>query len=128
MIDCNYILPLKEAIKVNMQDFNYAFVMPKANEDLYEFFKKKEKLNEDVILEIMHNLLMALNYIHGIGIIHRNVKLENILFINDQYELSNFVLSDFCLATSGFSNNIDQVGSLPYMAPEMHEHKICMIL
>ncbi len=75
--------------------------------------------DEDRILEVLRSLLSALEYAHARGIVHRDVKAENVLFDNADRPL----LTDFGIAlskrdqtritTAGLA-----VGSGGYMAPE----------
>jgi len=75
--------------------------------------------DEDRIVEVLHSLLSALEYAHARGIVHRDVKAENVLFDNADRPL----LADFGIAlskrdqtritTAGLA-----VGSGGYMAPE----------
>lgn len=38
--------------------------------------------SEKIIRAILEQLLSALNYIHSFGIVHRDLKLENLVFLN----------------------------------------------
>jgi serine/threonine-protein kinase PpkA len=75
--------------------------------------------DEERVLEVLRSLLSALEYAHARGIVHRDVKAENVLFDNADRPL----LTDFGIAlskrdqtritTAGLA-----VGSGGYMAPE----------
>ena len=77
----------------------------------------------------------AVNHLHGLGIIHRDIKLENVMLKNDGHVvLGNFGLALRLGVPSLLSPNHDGpfrvdktmslkargiVGTLPYLAPEM---------
>lgn len=75
--------------------------------------------DEDRAVEVLRSLLSALEYAHARGIVHRDVKAENVLFDNADRPL----LTDFGIALSKRdSTRITTaglaVGSGGYMAPE----------
>ena len=75
--------------------------------------------DENRVVEVLRSLLSALEYAHARGIVHRDVKAENVLFDNADRPL----LTDFGIALSKRdSSRITTaglaVGSGGYMAPE----------
>jgi hypothetical protein len=80
------------------------------------------------VLEITGQLGSALDYIHGQGIVHRDVKADNILLahINGAGPLC-VKLADFgmaaVLATGAGSNLLSKGGTPPYFAPERGKDK-----
>lgn len=75
--------------------------------------------NELRIIAILRSLLSALGYAHTRGIVHRDVKAENVLFDNADRP----VLADFGIAlpfrnSARITNVGFAVGSAAYMAPE----------
>ncbi|CAD8137365.1 unnamed protein product [Paramecium octaurelia] len=89
-------------------------------DQLYGLFKMKRSFSAQQIHSIMKGLLEGLNYIHSMGIMHRDLKLENILFKEpDNYD--SVVIADFGLATK-----VDQkpflytkCGTPGFVAPEV---------
>ena len=88
---------------------------------LKKFFTKRiahhKPLTEEEVRIIMKNILEGVSYIHKKSILHRDLKLENIL-INDYKDLSSIKIVDFGLGTK-FDLSSEDCGTLLYMAPEI---------
>ena len=110
---CKYI-DFKETLN------NYYLVMEYINggnlQDCLEKYEKKFKkyFPEEIIQYLMRQIISAFIYIHGKKIMHRDIKLENIMvnFNNDNDKENLNLLRatvkiiDFGTATKGFANSI----------------------
>jgi serine/threonine protein kinase len=47
--------------------------------ELYKVFKSQKRLSEDVVKFYAAQIVMAVGYLHSKSIMHRDLKLENIL-------------------------------------------------
>jgi serine/threonine protein kinase len=85
---------------------------------LKELLEKETNLNPAVSLEIIRQLLLALEYAHKNGVVHRDIKPGNIML--DVHGMVR--LTDFGLAHLGEDTSMTQQGSMlgtpAYMAPE----------
>lgn len=85
------------------------------NGSLEQLVRSKTSFNPDTVF---HHMLQALDYLATQGLIHRDVKPENILYILEQDNKHLFQLGDF-----GFSNYANMAttfaGTPKFMAPEM---------
>ena len=82
-------------------------------------FQTADGVDEARVVETLRALLSALEYAHGRGVVHRDVKAENVLFDDNERPL----LADFGIALRrGFGPRVTAaglaVGSTAYMAPE----------
>ena len=79
--------------------------------------KKMGPYEETTIATILFYTLHGLDYLHKRGMIHRDVKVENIMLDG----AGHVKLIDFGLACElrGFEEPVSPTGSLIYMAPEM---------
>lgn len=61
-------------------DMRLYFVMPFIQGgELYKILKAEKKFKEDTVIFYGMQLIMAIDYLHNKNIIHRDLKLENIM-------------------------------------------------
>ena len=89
--------------------------------NLYSFVKKRRKLTEKTAKFLFWQIIQGIKYMHSVGIVHRDIKLENILI-----DLNNNVkICDFGIGKILPNNNIkeytlhEQCGTPMYIAPEI---------
>ena len=91
--------------------------------ELYKRLKKIKRYQERDAALLTHNLLRSLKYMHDQNIIHRDLKLENVL-LKEKQNHYKIKLADFGLST--FSTNIElfkHCGTPGYIAPEVLQDK-----
>ena len=88
--------------------------------DLFSFIEDNDyNLPESVACQIIHQLVMAVQFIHSIGIIHRDLKPENILMTDNnppEIRLLDFGLSKMIGPTEKCT---EPYGTLSFVAPEV---------
>ena len=96
-----------------------------AGADLFDYMQSKDfNMGEDRVREITYQLALGLQYLHKYGIVHRDLKLENVM-MTDTSNFSNPKLVDFGLAKMIGPNEKaeEPFGTLGYVAPEILEKK-----
>lgn len=85
-------------------------------------------VSESTLWRFLHDVASGLAYLHDMGIIHHDIKPDNILVDPD----GNFLITDFGISVKFRStlrrNSTRRIetgsrGSMPYMAPEMFDEK-----
>ena len=97
------------------------FVMPyEEGESLRDRMRREVQLPIDDALRIIYCLADALSYAHGQGVIHRDVKPENVILQADQALITDFGIAKFVKPPDADTLTSDQtaVGTLAYMSPE----------
>ena len=89
--------------------------------ELYKIFKSKKRLSEEVVRFYAAQICMAVGYLHSKSIMHRDLKLENILVGEDGY----LKIIDYGLAKLLNGTQLAKTfcGTPEYLAPEMVENK-----
>jgi calcium-dependent protein kinase len=100
-------------------------VMELLQEDLYTYLEKRKfKQSEARACSIIHSLACAIYYFHSYGVVHRDLKLDNIMMI-DETEDSDVKVVDFGLSKiiCPGETSTEPYGTLGYAAPEVLERK-----
>ena len=98
-----------------------------AGGDLLQFIRKRRKLEESMAKLFMRQIIEAIGYLHAKDIVHRDIKLENILLDNmGTIKICDLGVSHFFEKerdskgrTKGPKSIMDCCGSPAYMAPEV---------
>eukprot|EP00929_Paragymnodinium_shiwhaense_P062038 TRINITY_DN30979_c0_g1_i1.p1 TRINITY_DN30979_c0_g1~~TRINITY_DN30979_c0_g1_i1.p1 ORF type:complete len:597 (-),score=168.36 TRINITY_DN30979_c0_g1_i1:218-1957(-) len=87
--------------------------------ELYDRLSARKQYSEQVASSTTHQMLLAVNYLHSHGVVHRDLKLENFLYENPNTD--HLTLIDFGFAKFwDRSKKMEQAcGSLHYVAPEV---------
>ena len=85
--------------------------------DLLSYIKKRSKLQEPVAKFIFKQIILALKFIHENKIVHRDIKLDNILIDLD----NNIKICDFGVSKIVNKGDVmlEQCGTPAYIAPEI---------
>jgi len=85
--------------------------------ELYKIFKAHKRLPEQAVKFYACQITMAIGYLHTKGIMHRDLKLENILIDESGY----LKIIDYGLAKTLPQDDLTRTfcGTPEYLAPEM---------
>jgi len=114
--DCPEVVSLLDVFE---EEENFFIVLEFINGgDLLETILTWERCSEDNAVKILRSILLAISFCHEKGIVHRDMKPDNLLVSHD---LSCIKLSDFGLATVLAPNETANltVGTRSYLSPEM---------
>lgn len=85
--------------------------------NLCSYVKQKRRLSEDESRRIFFQLIQAIDYLHVMGVAHRDIKLENVLFGDSKdIKLIDFGFSTVCVPGKKLRVFC---GTPSYMAPEI---------
>mmetsp|Transcript_45000 Transcript_45000/g.104110 ORF Transcript_45000/g.104110 Transcript_45000/m.104110 type:complete len:561 (+) Transcript_45000:3-1685(+) len=86
--------------------------------ELFDRIMKVHRFRESDAQESTYQMLLAINYLHSMGIVHRDIKLENFMFETKAYD--HLKLIDFGFSRFARDKRMKLgCGTLSYMAPEV---------
>ena len=97
-------------IKFNKNNIIY---FPYYRQDLFSYIEKKNKIPYNDCINIFYKIIDAIDFMHSLGLIHCDIKPENILLD----EKLNPKIIDF--GTLTVRNSFREKGTLEYQSPEM---------
>lgn len=74
-----------------------SLIMPLAGGNLYSIYKKDCKLGDSVRIKIIKQIVDAISFLHTVGVLHLDIKLENILYQGEQMD-PDILVTDFGLS------------------------------
>ncbi|KAL0222416.1 hypothetical protein RCL1_002270 [Eukaryota sp. TZLM3-RCL] len=92
--------------------------------NLYSYLNNNKRLSETTVRLLGSQLVDALSYLHSHNIVHRDLKLSNVLLQSTNGTLS-LKIGDFGLALllNEHEGEADTIcGTINYLAPEVHSH------
>jgi len=90
---------------------------------LQEYIKKTKNISEEICSNIIFQIAIALKYLHDFGIIHRDIKPDNIMISTNYNKEKDFKIkiTDFGLSKilSPLETTTEGYGTLIFVAPEI---------
>jgi len=95
--------------------------------NLLKYVVKKEHLNEPLCKRVMRDIFSGVKYLHEIGIVHRDIKLDNIMMASQSRDEGTYSetaipkIIDFGLATviMPSETRTEGFGTIAYCSPEI---------
>ena len=116
---CSRVIRLLEVFESKQYIF---FVMENAiNGDLLNFLKQNGKMQEFEAKKALNDIIIGLKHLHSINIVHRDIKLDNILLDSN----NNGKIADFGISKKVPQHDyiFEQCGTPAYLAPEIIRNK-----
>jgi len=108
------------ALKVFETAADVGIVMPYCKNNLLYMLSDRKIFDEYEVKEVLQQLISGISYIHEMGWVHRDLKLDNILFHDGKYIIADW---GFACPYKPSQKLHQSVGSLWYASPEIIEGK-----
>ena len=90
--------------------------------DLLTYVRRRRKLKEDLAKHVFRQLVQGLTYVHSKRVLHRDIKLDNILLTSEgDVKICDFGVSKLVQSKNQIQH--EQCGTPAYIAPEVFKGK-----
>lgn len=110
----NYILCYIDSLTLG----NYTYIITESLGNYITLFEYVKIINTQNIIDIVTNLITGLQHIHNKGVVHRDVKLENIMIDTTTLQIKYIDFGMACLKNDFKCNQIIERGTYIYNPPE----------
>ena len=118
LINHKNIIKLYEVFE--SKDFIFIVTELCEGKEMFDYICSKKTLPELEALNIFHQIVDAMIYIHDMNIVHRDIKPENVLFdSNGNVKIIDFGYSSYYSNSDTLLN--EDIGTPSYACPEMHK-------
>lgn len=103
----------------------FVIIMQRGVYDLLDYIERNKTIAEPIVCKIMKDSLTALHYLHSLNICHRDIKLDNILVMDETRDGLTVNLTDFGLSVKDDTGILELpgTGTFEYSAPELLQIK-----
>ncbi|KAM8917741.1 caM kinase-like vesicle-associated protein [Spinachia spinachia] len=116
MIKHHNVLQMVDAFETKKEYF--VFLELATGREVFDWILDQGYYSERDTSNVMRQVLEAVAYLHSLKIVHRNLKLENLVYFN-RLKHSKIVINDFQLAKLESGLIKDPCGTPEYLAPEV---------
>ena len=85
--------------------------------ELTQLINSKDEIPETKIKDIFKQIYSAVKYLHNKNIIHRDLKTNNIVFLDE--EKTHVAIIDFGISSTSCGGDVLKAGTLKYLPPEI---------
>ena len=116
--DCQNVIDIKFSEYRDIENRRFHFyVMEKAETDLTKYLASEE-LSDQMRFQLCIDILEGIQQLHNLGIYHRDIKPDNVLYVNRTWKIGDLGLVDFRDSDFEIEEVGERIGPIGWLSPE----------